>query len=394
MIFLFAASENSIFDIPFALEHMGHTVTVLDEIPFHIMDLNYTFPLQPAEQALQTGQYDFVISYNYIPLLSDLCENYKTIYIAWIYDSPMTTLFHSSVFHSVNRIFLFDHALYERMQQIGIPHIYYMPLAANTTRINALSLSDKDRKRYSCDISFVGSLYEKNAYNDSRNQMPAEAAVPMNHYLMHYLCNWNAVRSWPVLSSNLTHYFLDTDPKLKASAEEYELPANMYLGLLYLSRKLAEMERITVLNTLAEQFPVDLYTNSQSDQIDILRKHAPVNYYTELNKVYHFSRINLNITIPSIETGIPLRIFDIMVCGGFVLSNYQKEFDSLFTPGKDIVLFHDLTELKEQAASYLSHEQERLIIAAEGYRTVNRYYTYEIQLQKMLIICGQPENDH
>ena len=75
----------------------------------------------------------------------------------------MTTLFHSSVFHSVNRIFLFDHALYERMQQIGIPHIYYMPLAANTTRINALSLSDKDRKRYSCDISFVGSLYEKNA---------------------------------------------------------------------------------------------------------------------------------------------------------------------------------------------------------------------------------------
>ena len=82
----------------------------------------------------------------------------------------------------------------------------------------------------------------------------------MNHYLMHYLCNWNAVRSWPVLSSNLTHYFLDTDPKLKASAEEYELPANMYLGLLYLSRKLAEMERITVLNTLAEQFPVDLYT--------------------------------------------------------------------------------------------------------------------------------------
>ena len=77
-----------------------------------------------------------------------------------------------------------------------------------------------------------------------------------------------------------------------------------------------------------------------------------------------------------------------------MLSNYQKEFDSLFTPGKDIVLFHDLTELKEQAAYYLSHEQERLIIAAEGYRTVNRYYTYEIQLQKILTICGQPENDH
>ena len=167
----------------------------------------------------------------------------------------------------------------------------------------------------------------------------------------------------------------------------FEMPPAMYLGILFLCRKLGEMERITCLNTLAEQFSVDLYTGSKSDQIGHLNLHPSVNYYTELGRVYHFSKINLNITLPSIETGAPLRIFDIMSYGGFVLSNYQKDFDTLFTPGKDIAVFHDLEELKEQAAYYLSHEEERMAVAARGYQTVNRLYTYEHQLQKMLDIC-------
>lgn len=389
MNFLFAASENSIFDIPLVLEYMGHTVTVLDEVPFRIMDLNYTSPVEPVKQALQTGTFDFVITYNYIPILSDLCESFHIIYISWIYDSPMTTLFHNSVFHSCNRIFIFDHALYNRLKQIHIPHIYYMPLAANTQRINMLSLSDDDRMQYSCDISFVGSLYEQNIYNKLHNMLPVEALIPLNHYLMHNLCNWNVPRQWPALPPELTQYLLHAFPEQASSVQDYELPANMYLGLLYLNRKLAEMERITVLNTLAEQFSVDLYTNSNSEQTGLLKKHAAVNYYTELGKVYHFSKINLNITLPSIETGIPLRIFDIMAHGGFVLSNYQEDINRLFTPGKDIAIFHDLTELKEQTSYYLSHENERMSIAAEGYKTVNRSYTYEIQLTKILDICAK-----
>lgn len=389
MNFLFVASENSIFDIPLALEHMGHTVTVLDEIPFRIMDLNYTLPLLPVQKALQTQKYDYVITYNYIPILSELCATFQILYIAWVYDSPMTTLFHNSVFHSNNRIFIFDYALYERLQQIHIPHIYYMPLAANTSRINALSLSKEDKCTYSCDISFVGSLYEQNIYNTVHNELPAEILVPLNHYLMHNLCSWGTVRPWPTLSPELTQYLLAKFPEQNSSIQDYELPPNIYLGLLYLSRKLAEMERLTVLNTLAEQFPIDLYTNSQSDNTLNLRKHAPVNYYTQLGKVYHFSKINLNITLPSIETGIPLRIFDIMAHGGFVLTNYQKEIDCLFTPGKDIIVFHDLKELKEQAAYYLSHENERLSIASEGYHTVNALYSYDIQLKKILTICEQ-----
>lgn len=389
MNFLFCSSENSIFDIAFALEHMGHTVTVLDQIPFRIMDSGYTCPVEPVKTALQTGTYDYVISYNYIPLLSELCESFHILYIAWIYDSPMATLFHQSVLHSCNRIFLFDYALYKRLRFRNIPHIYYMPLAANTSRINMLSLSSEDKMQYSCDVSFVGSLYEQNIYNDVYPQLPSDIQYTLDDYLTRNLCCWDSVRPWPTLSSELTEQLLKMFPELYDSVQEYELPSNLYFGLLYISRKLAELERITVINTLTEISPVDLYTPHQHHAISGVNWHSPVDYYTQLGKVYHFSKINLNITIPSIETGIPLRVFDIMAHGGFVLSNYQQDMDLLFTPGKDLAVYHDLTELKEKAAYYLSHEEERLTIAMEGYHTINRYYSYEIQLNKILSICTQ-----
>lgn len=387
MNFLFVLTKEAVFDLPLSLEHMGHTVTVLDQYSFDPVNFDGINYLSLVENALNQHDYNYVISYLYITFISDLCEKYQIPYITWIYDSPLISLFHESVFNSVNRIFIFDHAFYERMVQIAIPHVYYMPLAAHTERVNRFVMREEDSVNYSCDISFVGSLYENNSYNELTHKLPPEVLVPMNHYLLHNLCNWNEVRNWPVLPDNCCRYLTSITDSYSQAMKPFEMPPAMYLGILFLCRKLGEMERITCLNTLAEQFSVDLYTGSKSDQIGHLNLHPSVNYYTELGRVYHFSKINLNITLPSIETGAPLRIFDIMSYGGFVLSNYQKDFDTLFTPGKDIAVFHDLEELKEQAAYYLSHEEERMEVAARGYQTVNRLYTYEHQLQKMLDIC-------
>ena len=387
MNFLFVLVKDSVYDLPMVLEHMGHSVTILEHYPFNPLETVFTPQLLPVEDALNKNKFDYVITYLYITQLSNLCEKYQIPYIAWIYDSPLISVFHESIFNSMNRIFVFDKTMYDRLNQLGIPHVYYMPLAANTNRINALNITAEDEQQYSCDISFVGSLYEKNAYNELMQQLPTEVIVPMNHYLMQHLCDWKGDRSWPVLPDIATQFLTDNRLYDTSVIDKFQMPANMYLGILFLSRKLAEMERITALNTLAEAFPVDIYTGSESEHIAGLRQHPPVNYYLELGKVYYLSKINLNFTLPSIESGVPLRVYDIMAHGGFVMSSYQKEFDTLFTPGKDIVVFHDLIELKEQAAYYLSHEKERIRIAAEGYQTVNRYYSYEHQIKKILTIC-------
>ena len=83
------------------------------------------------------------------------------------------------------------------------------------------------------------------------------------------------------------------------------------------------MERITILNYLSQYYKVDFYTNSTSKFLNNVNLHTGVDYYTVMNKIFYLSKINLNITLPSIESGIPQRVLDIMGSGGFVLTNYH-----------------------------------------------------------------------
>ncbi len=112
--------------------------------------------------------------------------------------------------------------------------------------------------------------------------------------------------------------------------------------------------------------------------------HQGVDYYTDMNKIFYLSRINLNITLPSIETGLPQRILDIMGSGGFVLTNYQQEIEDYFVIGQDIEVFRDVDELLEKVSYYLSHEKERLRIAMNGYQKVRDQFSYTHQLEYIL----------
>ena len=101
-------------------------------------------------------------------------------------------------------------------------------------------------------------------------------------------------------------------------------------------------------------------------------------------KVFYLSRINLNITSRSIESGIPLRIWDILAVGGFCLTNYQPELEDYFEIGKDLEVYHDLKELEEKIAYYLEHEDERLRIAVNGYKKVRDGHNLKIRMRKVL----------
>ena len=101
-------------------------------------------------------------------------------------------------------------------------------------------------------------------------------------------------------------------------------------------------------------------------------------------KVFHLSKINLNMTIKPIQTGLPLRIFDIMGCGGFVMTNYQSEIEDLFEIGTDLETYASLDELIEKCDFYLKHDDIRTKIAQTGYNKVLNHHTYQHRITEML----------
>ncbi|MFR5398707.1 MAG: DUF3880 domain-containing protein [Lachnospira sp.] len=77
-------------------------------------------------------------SANYFSRVSNACQAQQKKYIAWTVDSPMLTMFDTSVFNECNYIFLFDKFDYYRFLQMGVKHVYYLPLAVNAERVKKL----------------------------------------------------------------------------------------------------------------------------------------------------------------------------------------------------------------------------------------------------------------
>ncbi len=383
MKFLYLHAKGASYDLPRSLEALGHHVDILN---------GYQFDIHPADREvtskldaiLASGGYDFAVSYLFFGEISDICQKRRIKYISWIYDSPLVTLYSASLRNDVNYLFVFDRREYERLRAKQLPHLYHLPMAVNTLRTGQLDVNPADIANYSHKVSFIGSLYEDNAFNMVAPYLDEALAEEAKAALLPGICNWRKPKEWPYVSEELLDFFLhNTGFEFSAAGE---MDPRLYLGLAFYTRKAAELDRITVLNSVSQLCPVDLYTSSDetSQLLSGVRVHPKVDYDTTSCKIFHLSKINLNITIPSIESGLPQRVFDIMGCGGFMLTNYQPEVEDLFEIGKDIEVFRDQSELLQKVSYYLTHEQERLQIAISGYRKVCRHHSYTKRIQTML----------
>ena len=152
------------------------------------------------------------------------------------------------------------------------------------------------------------------------------------------------------------------------------------------NRKITSLERTEILSMIGEKYGVDVYTKEKSFSPKGVINHGETDYYCGMPYVFKCSDINLNITLRSIQRGIPLRAMDILGCGGFLLTNYQEDMLSFFTPGEDFVYYESRSDLMDKIDYYLSHEQERISIAKNGRSRVLADHTYEHRLREIIDI--------
>ena len=106
-------------------------------------------------------------SFNYYPSISNGCNRNNMKYLAFIYDSPLVSLYSYTIINPCNYVFLFDKACYLDFVKIGVQTVYYMPLCANTARLSKIHTPSHALSNVSSDVSFVGSLYnEKHNFFD------------------------------------------------------------------------------------------------------------------------------------------------------------------------------------------------------------------------------------
>ncbi len=334
---------------------------------------------------LKTDKYDFVFTINYFPVISDVCQELGIPYISWSCDNPLISMYHKSVYNEVNRIFTFDMTNLREFQGMGVKNIYYLPLAVDSGRIRAVLDDSGDLSAYRNEISFVGSLYEKNSYDRMEYKLP--------DYLRGYLDAVMQIQSdtygsnviegalTPDILQELQKYF-----KLEKSEDSLS-----DLGLIFsvttLGFKVAQIQRKRDLLALSHEHPVTLYSNSDTSDLITVSYRGSLDYWTEMPRVFAASRINLNFTIPNIKSGIPLRVWDILGAGGFCLTNFQAELPMYFKDGEDLAWFYGSEDLLEKAGFYLEHEEERKRIAQRGLEKVKEH-DFHARIREMLMVSS------
>lgn len=332
------------------------------------------------------GACDAVFTFNYSPVVSNCCNRHALPYIAFVYDSPLVSLYSYTILNPCNHVFIFDKAQYWDLQKEQIKTVHYAPLAVNTARLDR-QLKNRPAHAdgapvYDCDIAFVGSMY-----NEKHNLFDRFAGLPP--YVKGYL---DAVMQ--AQSKVYGYYFIEellTPDILKALQERVPVSPNKdgvetasYLYAYYfIARKLAALERQDLLGAVSKRFNTRLYTQNPTPGLPEIHNMGPVDYYDGMPAVFAGSRINLNISLRSIRSGIPLRALDIMGAGGFLLSNYQADFYDFFTPGEDLVLFDSKEDLLDKCAYYLRHDHERRRIAQNGLAQIRAHHTWEIRLNQL-----------
>ena len=131
-------------------------------------------------------------------------------------------------------------------------------------------------------------------------------------------------------------------------------------------------------------FNFRLFTGSDTSFDKSLIKEEYIDYSTEMPLVFRNSKINLNITIDSISTAIPLRALDIMACKGFLLSDFREDLAEYFVEGKELAIYNSIEEMIDKANFYLNHDSIRKKMAQKGYEKIKKEFSLEVQLRKII----------
>lgn len=364
------------------LTEMGHQVDLLE---YEIKDYN----LDPAFSRLflekaDSGNYDMVFSFDFVPLIAKLTFARKIRYAAWVFDPMPLTLYSVMAFSPYNYIFTFDGEDCKALRQKGISQVFHLPLAVNEKRIHKILQTQKPGRTEEADISFIGNLYnDRTNLFDSIEYLPDSIKDYIDSLVFRQMETPGNALVNEMVNDELAEK-LDRYVTLEISDEYTWTHKDIYLEMIL--RNMAAVERQKLLKRLSEQFSVALYSGSDSSALPRVTNHGYIDYNTKMPLVIANSKVNLHITPRAITSGMSLRIFDIMGAGGFLLSNCQPELLEYFEEGKDFVAYRNEEDLIEKVSYYLEHDNERREIAANGKRKVNKRFTYEIQFQKMFEI--------
>ncbi len=367
--------------LPDILQEIGYAVvrwktTIADDYDKSADELN----------DILDNSYYAVMMYDFIPQFANVCYDKDIYYISWIVDCPHFSLRSKSVYYHKNRIFTFDKIQYEWLKNRGVDNSFYLPLGADVRFFDRILRQNIGGHKNQADVCFMGNLYngtDRNLFSQI-NFLPPYINGFFNGLMQAQKKIYNNIINKESIPDDI---WCELKKYIKFEVQETDEEFYEEQIINMLQSEVTCRERCQAVSLLNRFFDFSLYTSSNTDFDSKILNLGYLDYETQMPFVFSSSKVNLNITLRTITSGIPLRALDIMACGGFLLSNYQPELYEYFVDKKECVFFYDLEDMVEKTRYYLNSDEERRKIARAGYEKVKRDFSLEkqlLQLQQIL----------
>lgn len=312
-------------------------------------------------------------------IIAGFCTGQGVLHVNWSVDDPFyeEIILQKKYRENQYRIdFVSDKGYVEPMLQRGY-RASFLPLATDTSLFYPES---ENVVNFTHDIVFVGNSYTR--------QMDAflKIAPEFIDVLMPFL--------GIIVQKYLDDMSFPVEDALEDILKKKHIPPTLTLEkACYIAKHAAGyFARKKMITALVNSFPGFKVYGEPGWQLELPNERiGSAKYYDTLCTVYRSSKISLDINRMVIRNGFTQRAFDAPASGSFLLTSDKPVIGETFvTTGnlQEVAVFDSLKSLREHAAYYLRHEDERRDIARRGSRKVIDNHTYDHRIAEIFRVIA------
>ncbi len=262
--------------------------------------------------------------------------------------------------------FSYESSLMTGLREAGFQHVFYLPLASDPGLVPSgdqspyASLTDK--------VTYVGNTFaeaSRDYHDPGFERVYAEWSPDFGG------------QKWAQGRINLGTLF-DPYRDRFVSREEF------HRFMAYVVARETLRYRVDQLSSLVDDALVVFGPSDWKEHLPEALLRPPVAYQTEAPWVYRSSGINLSLTTLQHETALNQRYYDVPLCGGFLLGEWQESLPRHFEPEEEAVFFRSKAELVDKVRYYRAHPEEKQRIIGRARKRVLREHLMEHRVATLL----------
>ena len=320
------------------------------------------------EQRFMNHSGDAVFSVDFIPKISDFCQRMELPYCSWVLQLPDFGLYTKAVFNPCNYIGICDSYLVEKMWQLGVKRVFYLPDAVELGK----RIENVNEEREFCFIA----KHPTSVLNTKKMTLYGKG------YLNSFLHAQRVLFGANILEEGLVKRVYQEFVKCNPIPENI-IPnmQKLYVSDKYLAPSCTAIQQNIFLKN--NENIMTIYSNGAFEMCKT-SKYSYVTEEIERRKIYASKEFSLVLAPHVLHNAIPRDTLEVIAAGGFPVCGFQRDYSFFFKKDENLVYFTDSKEFQQIIVRYGNHPDERERIKENAYNLISQGHTYYHRIIYML----------